>query len=283
MNPNPAAPPRPKETYDDEISIAELLGILRARYRWVVFSALGAPLLAFLVTLAVPRQYEASVLVQIAKVSSQDSTSPIEVENGGALTARVSRPGFIQTLAAPLQQKTTFSLKARSLDQAGLIEFTLRAGSVEVARESLVQVINKVGLDHSEAYANASASLKRALEQTETELAAVTQNLTRLNDRIIYRSAARQEPASTGNLVLAQTQNQLSQQKLSLQKTVNHLQWQLSPENLRPTQAIEPIYVNENPVSPKTNLIVLLAFLAGGFGGVLLAFLVHALRTNPAN
>jgi uncharacterized protein involved in exopolysaccharide biosynthesis len=281
MNPNPATPPRPSEPYDDEISIAELLGILRARWKWVAISALGAPLVAFLVTLALPRQYEASVLVELAKVGNPDSGTLAEVESREALTARMNRPGFIQTVADPSQQNETFSLKASVLEETGLVKLELRASSAKIARESLAQVINKIALDHAEASANASELLKHALQQTETELAAVTQNLARLNNRIIDLSPARQDPVSA--LLLAQTQNQLSQQQFSLQKTISRLQWQLFAENMKPTQAIEPIYVNENPVSPKTNLIVLLAFLAGGFGGVLLAFLAHAVKANPVS
>jgi uncharacterized protein involved in exopolysaccharide biosynthesis len=48
---------------------------------------------------------------------------------------------------------------------------------------------------------------------------------------------------------------------------------------MNPTKAIEAIYVLKDPVKPKTALIVLLAFLAGGFGWGLLV-IAYAVKAD---
>ena len=63
MNPN-------AQNFDDEISLFDLIDVLRKRWIWIVSLTLASAATAFVVCQFIPNQYQASTLIQIGRLGN---------------------------------------------------------------------------------------------------------------------------------------------------------------------------------------------------------------------
>jgi uncharacterized protein involved in exopolysaccharide biosynthesis len=281
-NPITAQPGQASPAYaypDDEISLLEILNILREQWKWVVGLAVLAPIIALAVSLTIPSLYQAEVLLQVGRVPSGSGSgsapvSSVDIEAPSQLAQRVSSGGFAVRLKD--QVHDSFSLKVVEVKNTRLLRLEARADTPEKAREGLEKSITLIQADHSEAVRDARKSVEDAIRNAREELQSVTRSIEQLNKSVIAMTPARQDPISA--LLLTQTQNQLISQRIELVNRLSALESALSAQNTQLTRAAEPIQAGSTPVYPKTQLILVIALLAGGFAGMLMAFLVNALK-----
>ena len=285
MSQNTLPPQDPRQAQpayyaDDEISLIDLFNILREQWKVIAALALAAPVVALAVTLAMPSLYQADVLVQIGRIGNAGAgagAGAADIEPPSTLAQRLNSQGFDGRIADKVDP--SFSLKAVEIKNTKLLRIEGRATSPNSAKTGVEQTLQLIEQDHKEAIEAARKNLSEALLATSAELKSVTQALERLNQAVISFAGDRSgDPISS--LLLTQTQSQLTSQRIALLDKVATIETLLLPQNLSATRAVEPIQVSSAPVYPKTNLVLLIAFLAGGFAGVLLAFLRNALKKS---
>lgn len=279
MSQNTLPPQDPRQAQpayyaDDEISLIDLFNILREQWKVIAALALAAPVVALAVTLAMPSLYQADVLVQIGRIGNAGAA---DIEPPSTLAQRLNSQGFDGRIADKVDP--SFSLKAVEIKNTKLLRIEGRATSPNSAKTGVEQTLQLIEQDHKEAIEAARKNLSEALLATSAELKSVTQALERLNQAVISFAGDRSGDAIS-SLLLTQTQSQLTSQRIALLDKVATIETLLLPQNLSATRAVEPIQVSSAPVYPKTNLVLLIAFLAGGFAGVLLAFLRNALKKS---
>lgn len=281
MSQNTLPPQDPRQAQpayyaDDEISLIDLFNILREQWKVIAALALAAPVVALAVTLAMPSLYQADVLVQIGRIGNAGAGAA-DIEPPSTLAQRLNSQGFDGRIADKVDP--SFSLKAVEIKNTKLLRIEGRATSPNSAKTGVEQTLQLIEQDHKEAIEAARKNLSEALLATSAELKSVTQALERLNQAVISFAGDRSGDAIS-SLLLTQTQSQLTSQRIALLDKVATIETLLLPQNLSATRAVEPIQVSSAPVYPKTNLVLLIAFLAGGFAGVLLAFLRNALKKS---
>ena len=285
MSQNTLPPQDPRQAQpayyaDDEISLIDLFNILREQWKVIAALALAAPVVALAVTLAMPSLYQADVLVQIGRIGNAGAgagAGAADIEPPSTLAQRLNSQGFDGRIADKVDP--SFSLKAVEIKNTKLLRIEGRATSPNSAKTGVEQTLQLIEQDHKEAIEAARKNLSEALLATSAELKSVTQALERLNQAVISFAGDRSGDAIS-SLLLTQTQSQLTSQRIALLDKVATIETLLLPQNLSATRAVEPIQVSSAPVYPKTNLVLLIAFLAGGFAGVLLAFLRNALKKS---
>ena len=98
------------QSFDDEISLIDLLRILREQWQWIVGLAVVSPLVALAICATLPKQYEATVLLQIGKLSGSGSGSgsgsSADIEPQQNLIERVNSGGFDSRLEGAIGSST---------------------------------------------------------------------------------------------------------------------------------------------------------------------------------
>ena len=265
------------QSFDDEISLIDLLRILREQWQWIVGLAVVSPLVALAICAILPKQYEATVLLQIGKLSSSDSgsgsSSSADIEPQQNLIERVNSGGFDSRLEGAV--RSSLSIKATAVKNTKLVRLTTNANSVEQASKGLENTLALLQDDHKKIADESEKTLAVALQNARDQLKTTSDSINQLNRQVIALSPAKSDPISA--LLLTQTQQQLFQQQSVLKEKVAMIESGIAEQRLYKTTAIEPIQVNTSPVYPKTSLAVLLAFLGGGITGVIVAFYKNAL------
>jgi uncharacterized protein involved in exopolysaccharide biosynthesis len=267
---------------DDEISLWEIIETLQRRWKTVVVFTLGGPLLALVVGLAWPKQYEATALIQVARVGnlqaaiSGGASLTSAVESNAAAIQRLQSDAFVSRLAKRLQ--VPVSIKATEPKGTGLISLAVQAPSQANAERAATLALGLLAEVHSEQVKGAVASLNQSLESTKQEAARTT---ALLKDLLVKTNQmSRLDPAVA--VMLGQMQGQLLSQQSALSERQLRLELALSPLNTNQTQSIEAIVGSTGPVVPKLRMVVLLALISGGFLGVLVALMQQAWQNRRA-
>jgi uncharacterized protein involved in exopolysaccharide biosynthesis len=261
------------KSFDDEISLSDLLRILREQWQWIVGLAVVSPLVALAICAILPKQYEATVLLRIGKLSSAGSGSGADIEPQQNLIERVNSGGFDSRLEGTIG--SSISVKATAVKNTKLVRLTTNATSVEQASKRLNNTLTLLQDDHKKLADESEKTLALALQNARDQLKTASDSINQLNRQVIALSPAKSDPISA--LLLTQTQQQLFQQQSALKEKVAIIESGIAEQRLYKTAAIETIQSREEPVYPKTSLAVLLAFLSGGIAGVIVAFFRNAL------
>jgi uncharacterized protein involved in exopolysaccharide biosynthesis len=265
------------QSFDDEISLIDLLRILCEQWQWILGLALVSPLVALAICATLPKQYEATVLLQIGKLSSSGSGSSADIEPQQNLIERVHSGGFDSRLEGATG--SSLSVKATAVKNTKLVRLTTNATSVERASKGLENTLALLQEDHKKLADESEKTLGVALQNARDQLKTTSDSITQLNRLVIALSPEKSDPISA--LLLTQTQQQLFQQQSELKEKVAMIESGIAEQRLYKTTSIEPFQVSTSPVYPKTRLAALLAFLGGGIAGVIVAFLRNALSKRP--
>lgn len=269
--------------YDDVISLWEIFETLQRRWRIVVTCTLGVPAFAVAVSLALPKQFEAVALLQVARVGNLQAaisggsalTNP--VESNAAVIQRLQTDAFESRVSK--QVGAPIFLKASEPKGTGLVQVNVRAQTQKLAEQAAKVAIETLAAVHAEQVKGAVASLNQSLTSTKAE-AARTSAL--LKDLLTKTNQITRLDSSIA-VMLGQMQGQLLTQQSALSERQLRLELALSPLNTNQTEAIEEITSGVDPVSLKVPMIAALSLVIGGFIGVLIAFLMQAWTNRRAS
>jgi uncharacterized protein involved in exopolysaccharide biosynthesis len=279
----PNNPPSATQNHrDDDISIAKLLKILLSQWQWPLGGAFTGLILALSIIAAIPARYEASVLMQIGRLTSpvlgsalgsgsgsgSGSITVSEVEPTLHLIERLNSTSFKSRLQGVAE--INFSINATAIKNTKLVRISVNASSPNLASEILARVIDLITADHRVVTEALEKRLLLALQSNRDQLRTASDLVDQINRTLTPLSLAKQDPITA--FVLTQTQQHLRNHQLSLNNWILHIETSLTEQQLFNSKPIEAIDVDTDPVFPKTQRLALLALLAGGFVGALVAF-----------
>ena len=164
------------DNFDDEISLLDLIDILRKRWYWIVGLGVISALIAFATCMFIPSQYQASTLLQIGRLgglptspsSSSSSSSSSDIESPQSLVERINNGGFAQRLASEGLGDTT--TKAAIAKNTKLVRLETQGISPERAKQGLERAINLIQTDHQAIADPIDKALGNALKRYKAEL-----------------------------------------------------------------------------------------------------------------
>lgn len=274
----------PHDADFDEIKIFELLDILKNEWKiWVGTTVVGA-VLATSVAFILPPKYEASAIVRVGQVGQVASVTTA-IESLSDVVERMQSQAFRRSVAEQLLGKDANTgeiaqemnrLKAsppKVMKGTNLVEINAAARTQGGALKTAEVLLESLKARHRPIYDQAVEQLKGRLAETSKNLMAFEK---------AYVAGAASNHAQEGAFIqLAQLTESgryatLRSQQLAIENA-------LLPLNTRPTDAIEPVSVSEQPVSPKKALISAIGVFAGAFLGGLLVFGRRAWRNYKGN
>lgn len=265
----------PETPEDEGLNLLELLDGLKSGWRWLAGGA-GLGLAAAIgFVLVVPAQYEATAVIQPAKVGMGNATTTngAEVEPVAQTLERLKLATFysealVQACQAPSALALTSSVKASQVKGNSLIQVSYRAPSTAVAEAC----VNAVVAHLTQSQAAVAEPLVKTLEE---RLVLTKKRLTEAESfqgQLEKRAVSSKDGASLLMLSALSKRDEI----VRLEKLLVEQKVQLSAPLTQSMQLLEPIYAPERAVAPKK-----LPMLAGGlFGGLVLGGLVFFVRQS---
>lgn len=281
METKPVPAPHPD---GDEVAIRfdDVLRFLW-RYFWMILGSSLAGLVAGVcLTFVIPKQWEATGILQIGQVANEVTpASPIPIEPPARALERVRMPQFVSNILTALGEPVESdgnatsalirrSLKSTPLSDAELIQFAVRGYSPEEARRAAQAVADEVTRVHA-------GLMRPTLDKLNADLAEVEQGMIteeKRRDALSELAQIRGQAGIAGkfseNVLLSEmlTENDKALRLLRLRK--NALREFLTKERTFNTRLLGPIEVNGRNVYPRQA-----PFGAAGLAiGLLLSLLV---------
>lgn len=234
------------EMHEQELSLVDLVVIWLQGWRPAVISAaLVVVLVAGLVQI-LPERYESQVYVQLASLQIDDETK-LMVPSQQVVSELKVRYGLNDTgKERPLPRLESISYDDK--DDTGVIKMTSLGGSPEKAQEVLESVLKELRQRHDPLVSEREKSREDLIETLEA-----------------YAARVAGSKQLSSQVDLADTYKQLSQAKRELQ-------------SIRNTHALRPPSLPEKPVSPKTKLILLAAFVLAAGIALIIPFIIDFVR-----
>lgn len=263
-------------TDDDGLNLWELLEILKSGWYWFVGgAALGlACALGFL--LAAPAQYEATVLIQSARVVGIDVEPPVQ------LLERLKFPTFYTDAvlkacaedSANAQLVLAAAVKPTVVKGNSLIQLNYRASSGELARRCLESVLAQLVATQSALAEPRIANAKEQLALTQQQLGDAEKYQALIDKRAMTMDV--NDAKFSQSMVFMSAALNKKEEIAKLRKSVAEQSTQLLEPLTQEARLLEPIYVSERPVFPKKTVTA-----AGGLiGGLVLGGLVFSVRRS---
>ena len=255
---------------DDEISLLDILRFLKGAYKTIlVFGILGT--VAAIAYLAItPKQYEATVQIAMAQISSTNNNniSPlgVNIEEPALLILRLSSPSSFTTeakVACGLQDQANAALaltKAIKLTipkgAANVVELKTFGGSQQVAQDCALGVFELIKTTQTQIAAP-------YFEEAKIKLADDQERLQKARD-VVARSDKSGAAMSASYL---STRDEIR----FLLDEISNLNNIVASNQNRSARMIAPIYAGDAPITPKKRMVLAAGLLGGLFLGLLIA------------
>ncbi len=260
---------------DNELGLFYLFDLLRRGWFWLVGGAILGCAGAYGLVATMAPTYQAQVLVRIgtvAKTILEPASTTVERINSPAFRLEVAQASNDQQLLRRLSRKAGSDrfMSASLIRDSQLVSLVVHAASTDQARTLGVLALEAIQQRHetmTAALVDKARSdievLKDKLKLVEQELAALAQSRaqTSSRDAMAIGSAA----------LLTNLQLERRGEITSLREDIAGMEFALLPPATMPTAAIEPIFVGEDPVSPRLIPWLVVGMLGGLLMGVAVA------------
>ena len=263
---------------DDEISLIDILLFLKASGGNIVKSTLICLLSGGIYYFSVPKMYEASATIEMARVAGE------QVESPAVLLEKLKLPLYfsLATLQAcgadgglSSEAKFVDKIKPSINKSAPMVSFVSKAPSTQEAKACLSAAIADVSN-------NQDAIVKPLLQQKKQEIQQLSEQLKRLEEikKIFFEPKGNNETYAHfpfRNLMqmyyLAPTFTQI----FDFQMKISNLELKLIAPQTHPTLLVSPVYTYEVSFNKRPFFILVLSFAMGVFLGVLVTGLMRLL------
>ena len=271
MNPN-------AQNFDDEISLFELVDVLRKRWIWVVTLALVSATAALVVCQFIPNQYQASTIIQIGRLGNLTTNpgSSSEIESPQALAERINTSGFAELIAKAGGDAVT--IKANANKNTKLVKIDIRASSAHRAIQTSETIIQTLQKDHQLLAEPIERALTKSISQQKSSLKEIDQLLLQFNRQGQEAEKLKTDPLSY--IIFSQALQKLNDRRVEILEKLDRVEGALLEQTTFRTSNVAPIYVSDRPVYPKVTQVTLVALFAGGFLGVLVVFVISAYQSR---
>jgi uncharacterized protein involved in exopolysaccharide biosynthesis len=273
----------PQDLHDDEISLWDIFETLKERWKTILAFTAASTATALTIGLVIPKQFEATAIIQIAKIGSLQAAlsgeGPLssEVESIPFSLQRLQSDAFLRRVSSELGSPV--SIKATEPKGSSLIMVNLRAATPKEAEQGATLVVSQLSQAHTKAVQDTAQALLQSLETTKAEAAQIQALIKSLSGKPAQFS----QGDGSSPLLMGQAQSQLMTQLHALTERRIRLELALSPLHTSETKVIETIVSPEEPVVPNLRLTIVLGFLAGLFLGTLAALIAKAWNRQGYN
>lgn len=267
---------------DDELSLKDILNILKPYARGIILAPIVTSLAALLVTfLFVQPCYKAYGTIQIGQVNGK------ALENVFVLQERMKDMSFISEIIATHRDLFKYeknlaaeearlgkALEVKKNKDTDLVSFTLLAHSQERAKLKAAALIDTLKLKHGELYNPNLQMIHNQIDIVAKQIESISQDNQKFRLQLQGSHNLNSYNAVVDSLVVNSQSDRLrdlTNKKLELEASLN------SALTFN-TKLLGEIYVSKTPVSPNLPLIAAITFLVTLFGVVFAVFARHALK-----
>lgn len=290
-----------------EMTAFDLWQKLRVGWRHVVGGAAIGLLVAGVAILRAQPQYEAVAIVQVAQIGQIGqqngplSLAPsLPVEPPANAVERIKTAAFQSSVAEHLGNqswidalraspssgakylsaqvlKTTVDPRALA---SSLIELKATGDSAENAKKSAEEAVSELARRHSEIAKPLISRMQVDLAIARAKLASAEKETESLN-RFVANVGIKDDRFTQLSL-LTSLRVQKESEFFNQRQIISMLEAALNPPATQSSEAIEPVFVSDKPVSPKKSLLLALGLIGGLFAGVVSMFASDAWRRARA-
>lgn len=275
----------PNETYDDEISLADIVAfIAKHLYLIIAFAVIGLLLGAGLSSMS-HKQWQANADLQVGQIQySGSNAQPTLIEPVAQTVARVESRSFQDTLlksqnqnpaddTSPLVNLVRKTLTAKAVAGTNLVHMSVRGFSPDQS-EALLQASEKMLIAiHAEEADSLLSEFRARLARVDQELTENDVQIKRLNDAIAQRAKAPAAAHSANDALLLGLMSKASQDRQDLIKRKTALEEQLNPYLSFVSKPLGDITVSDKPVYPRPVLFAAAGLVFGLLVGLGLGWL----------
>lgn len=258
--------------YEDEISLVDLMLVLRRR-RWIaIITFLGVVLLGFIYLAITKPIYESTAILQVGQYSQpiddENSIRGLSLEDPQILVVRLKEKTWSTNTEKGGNILRLSSVSYKKREAKTLIKLKTSASNPEKAHESLNFIINNVMDEHRGLLDSVVSSRKELISKLSKRVEAMDKQIRQLNELI---SRTRKMDAAQA-AVLAVEKSRLVGEVPKIEDRISTLQLYLSRLYTFPTQVIRKPTKPSSPVKPKGKLYIGISVVLGMILGVFVAF-----------
>ena len=270
--------------YEDELSLADILNVLKAYRRIILVTPFVFVLLSVAFSMLFIRpSYEASATIQVGQVG------PKLLESGLVVETRLKEKFFISNLIATnpslfnheggIEGEQRFiekGLEVKKNKDTELVSFSILGRSPELAKQNAEALFKSLSDVHRSIYDERVAMTRQQVDMVGTQIESLKQEISRLKLSIGSSRGLSSYNAVVDSILGGDQETQLR----NLKARKLELEVSLNAADTFNTKLLGGIYVSNQPRSPKLVLIALVAALIGLFGAIFAAFVADSLKRS---
>jgi|GEM_PF-1336550 len=289
----------PIDTHADQVNIWAVLSYVAGQWRWYVLGAIMGVIVGGLYFWAAPTKYEASVVIQPARVGSilRGSVSRVqsdEPEPAPLMIERLKQPGFYTEsireqcgveARSNFQKKMVDKINVNvvklpnpTLQSLTMAKITWKGPTTSAAGKCLEAIVAALTQAQNLIIAPTLATLTEQKAQSQKLLDVYVAEMTNAKTKSLANSGS----ANFNQSVIADNAAQNLRVSLAYLKTeLAEVTAQLAPPYSQPVTKLEPIYVSQDPIVPLP-LALAIGALIGILGGVIALLVTRSIRLYKA-
>ncbi len=245
------------QTTTDEIKLQDILGFIRANLRRAIIFVVAGLLISIIYFLWAPKKYDATWQIRMARVG----TSPIE--SADVLTQRLRIPS---TYSASILQACALAGEKELGDYLGgalevkydgndgeILQLRFRAASIAQAKQCADAITEMISVQQHNLVENSLAASKELLVRHKQALLELRGML------------AKKQDTHLGEIEFLMGRDRINQ----LEGRIDALEEKIIVAQSDPTRQLTPIFIPNEPASPKVKQILPLGLVLGLILGVL--------------
>ena len=271
MNQNSSRQLRPQDQINEsEISLLDALIFFKRSYKLIVLIGILGVVTSFVYLLITPKQYRASVQIQMAQIgvnNNNNNINPlgINIEEPTLLIARLSSPASYTAEITKLCGLDTAKDVQEVLSKS--VKLTIPKGVANVVDLKIIGASPEASINCAQAVfdlikTTQAQIIKPYIEEAKAKLLDNQERLAKAQDLVMK---ADKSGSAMGAAYLS-TRDEIR----FLLDEIIALKNVVAANDNRATRLVAPIYVSEDPVAPKKGITL----LAGLFGGLFLGLLI---------
>ncbi|WP_169834623.1 Wzz/FepE/Etk N-terminal domain-containing protein [Pandoraea thiooxydans] len=275
----------PDETYDDEISLADIVAFIVKHLYLIIAFALTGLLLGTGLSWMSLNQWQANADLQVGQIQyAGGGAQPVLIEPVAQTVARVESRSFQDALlksqnqdpaddTAPLVKLVRKTLTAKAVVGTSLVHLSVRGFTPDQSK-ALLQASEKMLIAiHAEEADSLLSEFRARLARVDQELTENDVQIKRLNDAIAQRAKAPAAAHGANDALLLGLMSKASQDRQDLMKRKTALEEQLNPNLSFISKPLGDITVSDKPVYPLPVLFAVTGLAIGLLVGLGLGWL----------
>jgi len=256
-----------------QLNLSEFMKIMRKSWRLILGVVIFSLLISFLLALFLPKKWEASATLQIAKIPSETGAMKT-IEDPLQTIERLKLIGFKEKILENLHLPTKKgkdnrsnilidSLKAYPIKNSEFITISVLAYSEQDAIKSIQTAIAELQATHTSMALPIKNRISKELQIANDNLSTTDSDISKLNNQMsnagIYKTASEFSASIIASNLLAAKETTRS----GLQLQLIQLNDRLSSLDEQSTKVINTIDSSDQPTFPKRSVMLILGSLLG--------------------